>query len=53
MFLLTCVCHLVFTVTNTLREEAVKTNKAAGDEKLLDREIINMILVGVKLFYGI
>ena len=51
MFLLTCVCHLVFTVTNRLREKAVKTKKAAGDEKLLGREIINMILVGVKLFY--
>ena len=52
MFLLTCVCRLVFTITNRLREKAVKINKAAGDEKLLDSEIINMILVGVKLFYG-
>ena len=34
MFLLTCVYHLVFTVINTLREEVVKINKAAGDEKL-------------------
>ena len=34
MFLLTCVYRLVFTVTNRLREEVVKINKAAGDEKL-------------------
>ena len=34
MFLLTCVYHLVFIVINRLREEVVKINKAAGDEKL-------------------
>ena len=34
MFLLTCVYRLVFTVTNRLREEVVKINKAAGNAKL-------------------
>ena len=52
MFLLTCVYRLVFTVTNRLREEVVKINNATGMKSYIDREIMNLILVGVKLFYG-